>query len=67
MNGKNTGCRHWSTSSYSSNGDQCVEVALGEAVGMRDTKHHGDGPELWVSAEGWQAFVAGAIGRGLTA
>ncbi|TDC20600.1 DUF397 domain-containing protein [Streptomyces sp. 8K308] len=66
MNGKDAGGRHWFTSSYSSNGDQCVEVALGEAVGMRDTKHHGAGPELWVSADGWRAFVAGAVSGELT-
>ncbi|TDC74251.1 DUF397 domain-containing protein [Streptomyces hainanensis] len=57
----------WSTSSYSNGEGACVEVALGDTVGARDTKHHGTGPELWVSADGWRAFLAGAVDGELTA
>ncbi|MGW4490129.1 DUF397 domain-containing protein [Amycolatopsis sp. NPDC004368] len=48
----------WRKSSYSgnTNGD-CVEVALGTVVGIRDTKSREAG-ELHVPAAAWQAFLS---------
>ena len=47
----------WRTSSYSSgDGGQCVEVASGNGVAVRDTKDR-DGATLAFSAESWQAFT----------
>ncbi|RPK65309.1 hypothetical protein EES43_08390 [Streptomyces sp. ADI96-02] len=54
---------HWFTSSYSSNGGQCVEVAANLAasrgiVPVRDSKSV-DGPVIDVAAGAFTAFVAG--------
>jgi hypothetical protein len=50
----------WVKSSYSINGGQCVEVARVTGVmGIRDSKHVGGGPELWVSAVAARTFLAG--------
>ncbi|UCM89431.1 DUF397 domain-containing protein [Streptomyces marincola] len=59
----------WVKSSYSSNGNQCVEVNVGSAtvVGVRDTKQEGAGPELWVPAASAAAFVAGVVNGTLSA
>jgi hypothetical protein len=50
----------WRKASYSSsNGGQCVEVALAPSVvAVRDSKDPG-GPNLVVLAAEWGAFVAG--------
>ncbi|WP_110945546.1 DUF397 domain-containing protein [Streptomyces avicenniae] len=54
----------WRVSSYSNGEGQCVEVArCATAVGARDTKDTGHGPELWTSCESWAAFV-GSVRRG---
>ncbi|MBH5335074.1 DUF397 domain-containing protein [Streptomyces pactum] len=57
----------WIKSSYSGNGNNCVEVAdltgaVPAGVGVRDSKDP-DGPALVVSADGWSAFVS-AVRRG---
>jgi hypothetical protein len=36
----------------------CVEVAIGDEVGVRDGKHP-TGPVLWFTHDEWAAFVAG--------
>jgi hypothetical protein len=53
----------WFTSSYSSNGGDCVEVATNLAVShgtvpVRDSKRT-DGPTLTLSAAAFSAFVTG--------
>lgn len=53
----------WFTSSYSSNGGDCVEVAphlvaTHHTVPVRDSKNP-DGPVLDISAASFAAFVAG--------
>jgi hypothetical protein len=53
------GYRAWRTSSYSGNGQDCVEVApAGPRVLLRDTKDHGSGPVIAFSATQWAAFLA---------
>ncbi|MFJ4796152.1 DUF397 domain-containing protein [Kitasatospora purpeofusca] len=52
----------WFTSSYSSNGGDCIEVARNLAsrsgvVPVRDSKD-ADGPALIFLAEAWQSFVS---------
>ncbi|MFJ4658087.1 DUF397 domain-containing protein [Nocardia sp. NPDC088792] len=50
----------WFKSSRSAQANECVEVFLGDdLVGVRDTKDRGQGPELWVTAQQWDAFLAG--------
>ncbi|WP_406411044.1 DUF397 domain-containing protein [Streptomyces halstedii] len=61
----------WYTSSYSSNGGDCVEVAVGFAatrgvVPVRDSKQVG-GPVLRVCADAFSSFVAGVRGGELDA
>lgn len=47
----------WRTSSYSSgDGGQCVEVASGDGVAVRDTKDR-DGAMLTFTAAAWAAFT----------
>lgn len=48
---------NWRKSSYSGEREDCVEVALGEVIGVRDTKIR-DGGMLVVSPVGWSAFIA---------
>src|SRR3954468_16928205 len=49
----------WRTSSYSGNGQDCVDVApAGSGVLIRDTKDHGSGPVIAFSATQWAAFLA---------
>jgi hypothetical protein len=51
---------NWRVSTYSSNGGgSCVEIAP-DADGhvlVRDTKQHGHGPVVQVSADAWRAFI----------
>jgi hypothetical protein len=49
---------NWRKSSRSQNTDNCVEVAVGETVGIRDTKDRRGG-QLAVPASGWAAFITG--------
>ena len=49
---------NWHKSSYSGNGEACVEVATtADAVLIRDTKNRERGPVLRVSPEAWSAFT----------
>jgi hypothetical protein len=50
---------NWRKSSYSGQGNTCVEVAdnVPGIVAVRDSKNP-SGPVLRFSADGWQAFVA---------
>ncbi len=53
------GSHGWRTSSYSTNGAECVEVGLdrgAEGVVIRDTRAR-SGPVLWFSPGVWRAFV----------
>ena len=57
----------WRKSSYSGDGNSCVEVAVtrhesGQAdhhalIGVRDTKRNGRGPILEFSAVAWREFL----------
>jgi hypothetical protein len=47
----------WRKSTYSGNEGTCVEVALGQAVGVRDTKDRAAG-QLTVSQRAWSAALA---------
>ena len=57
----------WRTSSRCSHGD-CVQVGPlpARAVGVRDTKTRGDGPDLVFAPQAWRSFIAG-VKRGGTA
>ena len=49
----------WRTSSYSTNGAECVEVGRdrgAEGVVVRDTKAR-SAPVLWFSPEAWRTFA----------
>jgi hypothetical protein len=56
----------WRKSSYSGDGNSCVEVAAardavtpkGPVVGVRDTKRNGRGPVLEFSAGAWRGFLS---------
>ncbi len=49
---------NWRTSSYSSgDGGQCVEVASGEAIMVRDTADR-PGPMLTFTPAAWRVFTA---------
>jgi Domain of unknown function (DUF397) len=51
----------WRKSSHSNSTDGCVEVATTDrAVGVRDTKQHGRGPVLELTAAQWAAFIEAA-------
>jgi hypothetical protein len=47
----------WRKSSYSSQTDNCVEIALGEHAEVRDTKDR-DGGQLAVTTAAWRSFTA---------
>lgn len=52
----------WRTSSYSGDGNSCVEVAsvregANPKVGVRDTKRNGRGPVLQFTAGAWTEFL----------
>ncbi|WP_327137607.1 DUF397 domain-containing protein [Streptomyces sp. NBC_01340] len=51
---------NWTRSSFSSGGDNCVEVAFGagETVGVRDSKVV-PGPHLAIAGEAFAAFLNG--------
>jgi hypothetical protein len=51
---------NWQKSSYSGQGNTCLEVATNVpgTVAVRDGKNHA-GPVLMFSADAWQAFVNG--------
>jgi hypothetical protein len=51
----------WRTSSYSSNGGNCVEITvnLPGVVAVRDSKDPA-GPALVFTADEWRAFLSGA-------
>jgi uncharacterized protein DUF397 len=53
----------WRKSSYSGDGNSCVEVAaardsVSPVVGVRDTKRNGRGPVLAFSADAWREFLS---------
>ena len=50
----------WRTSSRCSHGD-CVQVGPlpARAVGVRDTKNRGSGPELVFTPTAWRSFITG--------
>lgn len=51
----------WHKSTFSSGGDNCVEVAFAGdgSVGVRDSKQRGLGPVLEFTPSEWDAFLAG--------
>jgi hypothetical protein len=55
---------NWRKSTWSSGGDNCVEVAFARdgSVGVRDSKQHGLGPVLEFTPSEWEAFVGGVRG-----
>lgn len=56
---------NWHTSSLSSGGDNCVEVAFATdgTVGVRDSKQRGLGPVLEFTPAEWDAFLGGVQRR----
>jgi hypothetical protein len=46
----------WRTSSYTNGQGECVEVAGGRAVAVRDTKDR-EGPALAFGPAAWRAFT----------
>ncbi|MEV5813451.1 DUF397 domain-containing protein [Streptomyces mutabilis] len=48
---------NWHKSTYSTGYNNCVEVADGAVVLVRDTKNHGTGI-VKVSPAGWAVFIA---------
>lgn len=51
----------WFKSTKSGNNGSCVEVRYrSPAIDVRDTKDHGQGPELAFTSQEWSAFVEGA-------
>jgi hypothetical protein len=50
----------WRTSSRCSHGD-CVQVGSlpARAVGVRDTKNRGSGPDLVFTPAAWRSFITG--------
>jgi Domain of unknown function (DUF397) len=49
----------WRKSSYSgTNGGECVEVADGSGIMVRDTKDNGTGPVLAFTVSAWSRFIA---------
>ncbi|WP_329045378.1 DUF397 domain-containing protein [Amycolatopsis sp. NBC_01488] len=51
----------WRKSSYSATEDKCVEVALGPAAKIRDTKDRSGGT-LEISTRSWDAFLIAVCG-----
>jgi hypothetical protein len=56
--------RGWRKSTWSSGGDNCVEVAYATdgRVGLRDTELEGRGPLLVFTPGEWDAFLQGVKG-----
>ena len=50
----------WRKSSYSSGGANCLEVATGRLVGVRDSKDP-DGPALAFTPSQWRSFTRGVV------
>jgi len=48
----------WRTASYSGDNSNCVEVAAGDQVGVRDTKDRGGG-QLTVNRRSWVLALSG--------
>ncbi len=56
----------WRKSSYSGDGNSCIELAaarpeegrVSPAVGVRDSKRNGRGPVLEFSADAWRDFLS---------
>lgn len=53
--------KNWHKATFSSGGDNCVEVGFAEdgRVGLRDTELDGHGPTLVFTAGEWDAFLRG--------
>ncbi|MFE4462359.1 DUF397 domain-containing protein [Nocardia tengchongensis] len=52
----------WFKSSRSAQANECVEVFIGhDQVGVRDTKDHARGPELWFTTDQWDVFLASGV------
>ena len=50
--------RGWVKSSQSGSGsDQCVEVRLGDSIGVRDSKNR-DAGALWLPPTAWATFLS---------
>jgi hypothetical protein len=51
----------WRKSSFSTYNGNCVQVGCLEngLIGVRDTKHHGRGPVIGFTRDGWDAFIDG--------
>jgi uncharacterized protein DUF397 len=49
----------WHKSTYSNPSGNCVEIAEGDPVKVRDSKH--PGPELTFDRSGFAAFVAAVV------
>jgi hypothetical protein len=47
----------WKKSSYSGDNSDCVEVAVGEVIGVRDTKDRAHGA-LVLTSQAWFALLA---------
>jgi len=50
---------NWRKSSFSTYNGNCVEVGNldSEIIGVRDTEHHGKGPVLAFTPNGWNTFL----------
>jgi hypothetical protein len=53
---------NWRKSTFSSGGDNCVEIAFAADghVGVRDSKQRGRGPVLEFTPSEWDAFLGAA-------
>jgi hypothetical protein len=51
----------WKKSSYSGDNSNCVEVALGEVIGVRDTKDRAHSA-LVVTSRAWSALLSDVRG-----
>jgi hypothetical protein len=49
----------WVKSSESIGNGQCVEVALGAEISVRNSRHSEDGPVLRFTPDEWDAFIGG--------
>ncbi|WP_067828259.1 DUF397 domain-containing protein [Nocardia inohanensis] len=52
----------WFKSSKSPQGSECFEARFdADRVGIRDSKDHGRGPELWFTPAQWDTFLRSNI------